>query len=81
MNEAVAHNCSGGARIRFFSSVDYFTVLAMVSGGPPVGLGIHVDGASLKPHRRAALLGEYSEEILRQILGYDDAKLEEVRRQ
>ena len=56
-------------------------MLEMVSGGPPVGLGIRVDGASLKPHRRPALLGEYSEEILRQILGYDNAKLEEVRRQ
>jgi len=27
------------------------------------------------------LLGEHSEEVLREILGYDDAKIDELRRQ
>src|ERR1035437_6105339 len=69
-------------RIRFFSSADYFIVLKV--GGrrfPQVGLGIRIEGASSKPRRRPPLLGEHSEEVLREILGYDDAKLEELRRQ
>ena len=48
---------------------------------PQVGLGIRIDGAASRPHRRPPLLGEHSEQVLREILGYDDAKIEELRRQ
>ena len=48
---------------------------------PQVGLGIRIDGAAARPHRRPPLLGEHSEEVLREILGYDDGKIDELRRQ
>jgi crotonobetainyl-CoA:carnitine CoA-transferase CaiB-like acyl-CoA transferase len=48
---------------------------------PQVGLGICIDGAASKPQRRPPLLGEHSAELLREILGFDDAKIEELRRQ
>jgi crotonobetainyl-CoA:carnitine CoA-transferase CaiB-like acyl-CoA transferase len=48
---------------------------------PQVGLGIRIDGASSRPQRKPPLLGEHSEEILREVLGYDEAKIDELRRQ
>jgi crotonobetainyl-CoA:carnitine CoA-transferase CaiB-like acyl-CoA transferase len=47
---------------------------------PQVGLGIRVDGAASQPHSRPPLLGEHSDEILREILGYDAARIGELRR-
>jgi crotonobetainyl-CoA:carnitine CoA-transferase CaiB-like acyl-CoA transferase len=48
---------------------------------PQVGLGIRVDGAASKPRRRPPLLGEHNTEILCEILGYDDARIEALRQQ
>lgn len=48
---------------------------------PQVGLGIRIDGESSSPRRKPPLLGEHSEELLREILGYDEGKIGELRRQ
>lgn len=48
---------------------------------PQVGLGIRVDGEASQPRRRPPLLGEHSEEILCELLGYDDDKIAALRRQ
>ncbi len=48
---------------------------------PQVGLGIRIDGESSRPRRKPPLLGEHSEELLREILGYDEAKIRELRQQ
>ena len=47
---------------------------------PQVGLGIRIDGASSTPRCAPPRLGQHSEEILREILGYDTDKIEALRR-
>jgi crotonobetainyl-CoA:carnitine CoA-transferase CaiB-like acyl-CoA transferase len=48
---------------------------------PQVGLAIRIDGSASRPGRRPPLLGEHSDELLREILGYDDARIDALRRQ
>jgi crotonobetainyl-CoA:carnitine CoA-transferase CaiB-like acyl-CoA transferase len=45
-----------------------------------LGSGIHVDGRPVAPGSRPALLGEHTEEILRE-LGFDDAEVTELRKE
>lgn len=47
---------------------------------PQVGLGIRIDGSTAVPRRGPPQLGEHSEEVLREVLGYDTEKIEDLRR-
>jgi len=46
---------------------------------PQVGLGIHVNGEAASSYSAPPRLGEHSEEVLRSILGYDDAAITRLR--
>jgi crotonobetainyl-CoA:carnitine CoA-transferase CaiB-like acyl-CoA transferase len=41
---------------------------------------VHLDGGPPLPARRAPLAGEHSEEVLRELAGYDDERLDALRR-
>jgi crotonobetainyl-CoA:carnitine CoA-transferase CaiB-like acyl-CoA transferase len=46
---------------------------------PQVGLGIRVDGAEAGIRMAPPLLGEHTERVLRDLLGYDDARIAALR--
>jgi len=48
---------------------------------PQVGVGMRIDGDASTARRAPPRLGEHSEEILRELLDYSDARIEELRRQ
>jgi crotonobetainyl-CoA:carnitine CoA-transferase CaiB-like acyl-CoA transferase len=48
---------------------------------PQVGIGIRIDGHASTARGLPPRLGEHSENILREVLGYNDARLAELRRQ
>ena len=64
----------GGSRSRHCasaaSSIDSSTTAARI---PQVGLGIQVDGASAGIRIAPPRLGEHTEAVLSELLGYDDA--------
>lgn len=48
---------------------------------PQVGIGIHIDGDTSTARRLPPRLGEHTEIILREVLDYDDTRIEELRAQ
>jgi crotonobetainyl-CoA:carnitine CoA-transferase CaiB-like acyl-CoA transferase len=48
---------------------------------PQVGIGIRIDGSAATARRMPPRLGEHSEDILRELLDYNDARIEALRRQ
>jgi len=46
---------------------------------PQIGLGIRVDGAEAGIRMAPPRLGEHTEEVLTQLLGYDKARMAELR--
>lgn len=50
-------------------------------GVPQVGIGMRIDGDAATARRLPPRLGEHSEDILRELLDYNDARIEELCRQ
>lgn len=48
---------------------------------PQVGIGMRIDGNAATARRLPPRLGEHSEDILRELLDYNDDRIEELRRQ
>jgi len=48
---------------------------------PQVGIGMRIDGDAATARRLPPRLGEHSEDILRELLDYNDARIDELRRQ
>ena len=45
---------------------------------PQVGIGILIDGMRNEPRSAPPRLGEHSQSLLRELLGYSDAKVREL---
>jgi crotonobetainyl-CoA:carnitine CoA-transferase CaiB-like acyl-CoA transferase len=48
---------------------------------PQVGLGIGIDGSSASYRTAPPRLGEHTHDVLREVLGYDDAAIASLREQ